>query len=415
MIKVRALSAILSLSCLAEISAQEPPVIQPAAPAEEPAAEKKSAHHISEVTLYQGTALVTRRVTIPVEKAGAFEILVSGLPTATDPESVFADEGTGLEVRSVTCRMRSSEETKRVDSKVTQLDKQIKELTEAMSTARNEITLRRMRQEYLRNLGNFVAPAARLEMAHGVIQATELEKVTKMQFDEYETASQEFMKLDLGISENNEHLQGLRDERNKLTSGPTQIYDAVVFVEKEAGKEASFDLNYLVADCGWEPVYNVRVATGGKEVRIEFNALIHQVSGEDWKQAGLTLSTASPTVNAQNPELAPLHVQVLTSGLASAQELATQAIQQAERYKFAIKGKKDANRKVLSGKSVEDFAKANFTSNDLAASAQLVELSMRSSQLKKINQQRDEDSFMIDVGSVEIIKKHPSAKKKHPA
>ena len=99
----------------------------------------------------------------------------------------------------------------------------------------------------------------------------------------------------------------------------------------------------------------------------------------------------------------------------SAQELATQAIQQAERYKFAIKGKKDANRKVLSGKSVEDFAKANFTSNDLAASAQLVELSMRSSQLKKINQQRDEDSFMIDVGSVEIIKKHPSAKKKHPA
>ncbi|MDB4289343.1 DUF4140 domain-containing protein, partial [bacterium] len=150
-------------------------MIQPAAPAEEPAAEKKSAHHISEVTLYQGTALVTRRVTIPVEKAGAFEILVSGLPTATDPESVFADEGTGLEVRSVTCRMRSSEETKRVDSKVTQLDKQIKELTEAMSTARNEITLRRMRQEYLRNLGNFVAPAARLEMAHGAIQATELE------------------------------------------------------------------------------------------------------------------------------------------------------------------------------------------------------------------------------------------------
>ncbi|MEN8847915.1 MAG: DUF4139 domain-containing protein [Akkermansiaceae bacterium] len=193
------------------------------------------------------------------------------------------------------------------------------------------------------------------------------------------------------------------------------MYDAVVFVEKEAGKEASFDLNYLVADCGWEPVYNVRVATGGKEVRIEFNALIHQVSGEDWKQADLTLSTASPTVNAQNPELAPLHVQVLTSGLASAQELATQAIQQAERYKFAIKGKKDANRKVLSGKSVEDFAKANFTSNDLAASAQLVELSMRSSQLKKINQQRDEDSFMIDVSSVEIIKKHPSAKKKHPA
>ena len=37
------------------------------------------------------------------------------------------------------------------------------------------------------------------EMAHGVLQAGELEKVTVMHFREYETASQEIMQLDFDI------------------------------------------------------------------------------------------------------------------------------------------------------------------------------------------------------------------------
>ena len=347
---------------------------------------------IKMVTLYQGTALVTREVRVPAEQEGSFEVIVKGLPTATDPESVFADEGQGLEVRSVTCRKRSSDETKRVKTEVARLDNLIKELDRKSSDARNEIALRRIRQDYLRNLGSFVAPAARQEMSHGVLQADELAAVTKMHFTEYETASQEIMKLTNQIDDDGETLSTLRKERDKLASGPTQIYDAVVFVEKEAGKEANFDLNYLVRDCGWSPVYNVRGVSGGQDVRIEFNALIHQVSGEDWNDAGLVLSTASPTVNAKNPELTALHVQVHQGGvLPNMQE----AQAQVARYNVALKGKKEANRKVLSGKSVEDFANANFAANEMAASAQLVELSMRSGQLKQLNRNREEEDLAI--------------------
>ena len=347
---------------------------------------------IEVVTLYQGTALVTRKVTVPAAKEGSFEIIVKGLPTATDPESVFADEASGLEVRSVTCRMRSSDETKRVQTEVAKLDGLIKQLERQNSTAKNEIALRRIRQDYLRNLGGFVAPAAQQEMTHGVLQADELAAVTKMHFTEYESASQEIMKFSNEIDDANETLSNLRQERQKLAAGPTQIYDAVVFVEKEGGQDAVFNLNYLVSDCGWSPVYNVRGVNGGESVRIEFNALIHQVSGEDWENAGLVLSTASPTVNAKNPELTALHVQVQQGGVLPniQQERA-----QAARYTEALKGKQEANRKVYAGKSVEAFADANFAANELAASAQLVELSLRSGQLKQLNQNSGEEELAI--------------------
>lgn len=373
------------------MGAQENPEEEGAAVTEEASPEQEDA--IEEVTLYQGTALVTRKVTVPAGREGSFEVVVKGLPTATDPESVFADEGSGLEVRSVTCRMRSSEETRRVKTEVAKMDGLIKELERKNSNARNEIALRRIRQDYLRDLGSFVAPAARQEMSHGVLQAEELATVTQMHFTEYETASQEIMKLSNQIDDDEETLSDLRRERQKLAAGPTQIYDAVVFVEKEAGAEAVFNLNYLVRDCGWSPVYNVRGVNGGESVRIEFNAIIHQVSGEDWKDAGLVLSTASPTVNAKNPELTALHVQVQQGGLLPQVE---KEQSQVVRYNAALKGKKEANRKVFAGKSVEAFADANFAANEMAASAQLVELSLRSGQLKQLNQNREEEELAIE-------------------
>ena len=89
------------------------------------------------------------------------------------------------------------------------LDKAIEEIEKAITNANNEISLRRIRQDFLKNLGGFVAPSARQEMTHGVLQAEELEKVTQMHFREYETASQEIMKLDFEIGD---HQIELADE-----------------------------------------------------------------------------------------------------------------------------------------------------------------------------------------------------------
>ncbi|MDP0492658.1 MAG: mucoidy inhibitor MuiA family protein [Verrucomicrobiota bacterium JB023] len=375
------------------IKAQEAPEEPPGKSVEKPAS--KSGQGIQEVTLYQGTALVTRRITIPEERGGSFEMVVKGLPTTTDPESVFVDGSSGLEIRSVTCRMRSSEETLRVETEVKKLDDRIDELERKISNARNEIALRRIRQEFLRNLGNFVAPAARQEMEHGVLQAEELSKVTQMHFEEYETASQEIMKLDFEIDDDSEELSRLRSERGKLVAGPTQIYDAVVFVEKEAGTKGEFSLNYLVKDCGWSPVYNVRGQSGGDEVKVELNALIHQVSGESWEKARLILSTASPTVSAQNPELTPLHVQVRQGGVLPQREDVAQVAEQVDRYNRALQAKKKANKMVHSGRSVEEVAKANYEANEFAASAQLIELSEQLNQFQRLGGGKEEEELAI--------------------
>jgi hypothetical protein len=180
---------------------------------------------LTDVTLYKGTALVGRHVELPADKQGTFEIVVSPLPTATDPDSVYADDTSGVEVRSVSCRTRPVDQAVEREDRVSQLDLAIRELERKISSSKNEIALRRIRQNFLKGLENFVAPAAHQEMTHGVLQAEELAAVTKMHFEEYESASQEILKLDFEIEDDQKSLSALKKERSKMATGPPQTYD----------------------------------------------------------------------------------------------------------------------------------------------------------------------------------------------
>ena len=62
---------------------------------------------ISEVTVYQGSALVSRVVDIPDSPQAPMEVVVSGLPSATDSNSVYADQAKGVEIRSVAFRTKT--------------------------------------------------------------------------------------------------------------------------------------------------------------------------------------------------------------------------------------------------------------------------------------------------------------------
>ncbi len=344
----------------------------------------RSGGKITAVTLYQGTAQITRRVDIPADQQGAFELLVESLPTGTDPASVFADEATGVEVRSVTTRIHPTNEAELMQNQVTQLDRAIEGIEKSITDANNEIALRRIRQDFLKDLGGFVAPSARQEMTHGVLQAEELEKVTQMHFREYETASQEIMKLDFEIEDHQEELKELQGQRGKLAAGPPVTFDAIVYVDKKVAGPASLDLNYLVSDCGWNPIYNVRGDTENSQANVELNALIHQVSGEDWDNAQLTLSTASPTVSAYNPRLSPLYVQVSSDSDGASGSNETRYNQAVAERSLAAKGQ-------LRARSLDETVDANFQANDSAASVQLIELSERLSALQQLDEGIGED------------------------
>jgi hypothetical protein len=271
----------------------------------------------TQVTLYRGQAQVTR--VVPVEgKAGNLEIVVGKLPEQIEPNSLFAEGGEAVEIRAVRFRTRAVGEQPREE--VRKLEREILDTQQQIDLNSKRQALLAKRTEYLGKMDTFVVPTAHKDLANGVLDAEALEKITNFSFEEREKIVTQEVDLSKKAHDLNEQLTLLQRKHAEITAGASRTErEAVLFLQKQGAGPAEVRLNYLVNNCGWSPAYTMRSVDDRKKVRIEYNALIHQLSGEDWNNVNLTLSTASPALSAAGPGLAPFHVTLTTEAQMNAQ------------------------------------------------------------------------------------------------
>jgi Domain of unknown function (DUF4139)/N-terminal domain of unknown function (DUF4140) len=298
-------------------AADDSPVagVAAAAPAKEETKTKDDSFstkgRLDEVTVYRGQALVTRLVEVP-GAAGLREVIVTELPEHVQPASIYAESADGVEVRSVLYRIRPVEQD--VREEVRKLDEQIRSVQDHVQTNNQQTQLLGAETTYLNKLEQFTAPTANAELTKGVLNAETLKALTSFMFDQRQKISAEQLKLSFDLRELNDKLATLNRQREVLTGGSAKtIREAVVFVNlKEAN--GKLRLRYLVDSANWLPSYNARTDGKGKEVTLEYNASIEQMSGEDWTNVSMTLSTATPSLVAKAPVLEPLTIALSAGG-----------------------------------------------------------------------------------------------------
>jgi len=275
-------------------------------PAAAPAASENVSGRVTHVTLYRGQAMVTR--TIPLEgPKGGREIAVGDLPEQVTSESLFAEGSEGVEVRAVRYRTRAVGEEPREE--VRKLDEAIKGINEKLELAKKGQELAGKQTTYLDQLDGFVAATAKSDLARGVLDADALQKVTLFSFEQRKSVADKSAALEKEAKELNTQLSLVQRKRAEVASGGSRtVREAVLFVDKRGEGKESLRLSYLVGNCGWSPAYTFRAGADRKEVRVECHGLVHQMTGEDWNNVEITLSTASPALSASGPGLASFPV-----------------------------------------------------------------------------------------------------------
>ena len=265
---------------------------------------------VEAVTVYRGQALVTRVVDLP--GAGVSEVIVSELPEKLVASSLFAEAAEGIEVRSV--RYRERPQPVDVRDEVRVLDEQIRALGDAMAGNQKQQALLGEQRAYLDKLSNFTAPTATVEMTKGVLNSEQLKGLTEYQFSARKSISDQEMKLQVESRKLQEDLNLKQRERNEIAQHSERtLREAVVVIsqEKAGGK---MRLRYLVDNAMWFPSYNIRADAERKAATLEYQASISQMSGEDWTDVAMTLSTATPSLVANAPMLSPLTIQLAARG-----------------------------------------------------------------------------------------------------
>jgi len=269
--------------------------------------EIRTAGKIEEVTLFRGQAMVTRSLEVPAGAKGTVTLLVPDLPEQVVGESLFASAPEGVTVRAVRFRTRAVAEEPRKE--VRELDKKIEEIQARLRELAMEKSVLKHKAEYLTKLEGFVAPTSKVEMTKGVLNAKTLSELTLFIFEQRETLARGALELDEQERKVNEELALVKRQRSQLTArGSRTVREALLFLAKDKPGAARIGLSYLVNRATWTPSYNIRAAGDRKQIRVEYNALVRQQTGEDWNGVRLVLSTAWPTMVAQRPELSPFWV-----------------------------------------------------------------------------------------------------------
>lgn len=321
---------------------------------------------IDEVTVYRGQALVSRAVALG-GTGGLEELIVTDLPEHVVPGSLYAEATEGVEVRSVRFRVRPVMQD--VNEEVRKLDDKIRDLDDKLKAVGKRGELLAEHKAYLAKLEGFVAPAANVEMSKGVLNAETLTSLTQLLLTQRQTIADTDLKLGLEQRALAEQKTLAVRERDTIAGQSNRtVREAVVLVNvpAAAGRGGVMHLRYLVDAAGWSPSYTVRADGKKDKVLVEYHAAIQQMSGEDWGNVAMTLSTATPSLVSRAPELKPMLV-----SLGSMSEQKSSVDYQRVRKELAAKQQQADNTRAQSnspqfGQKYED----NFGRGDIKAQAE---------------------------------------------
>jgi hypothetical protein len=263
---------------------------------------------ISNVIVYRGQALVTRMIELELP-AGGSQIVVQKLPEAIVSESLYAQVRGGATVSSVRYRERAVEEDTREEVK--QLDAEIEKVETMVRHAKAKRDLIFSHINALGKLIDFTVAAENKDLNHGILQFEPLQKIIEFTETKHTEHNEEILKLGDEIHELQKQLGLLQRKRKELRAGRSRTErEAVLFVNNPQAGKVVIELSYLVNEASWLPQYNLRANPEQTIVFVEYDAVIHQASGEDWNNVSLWLSTAQPTTAASPPALEAMEVRV---------------------------------------------------------------------------------------------------------
>ncbi len=141
------------------------------------------------------------------------------------------------------------------------------------------------------------------------VTTAQLEAVADFFRERLTDLKQQQTSLRFAIEDLKSEQQRLQQQRNGLSAERTEPSgEIIVTVRAEKRETVDLEVSYTVAQAGWYPTYDVRVANVTSPVRLLYQANVQQQTGEDWNEVKLTFSNANPQQNSTRPTLNPWYL-----------------------------------------------------------------------------------------------------------
>ena len=257
--------------------------------------EKNVDSKITDVTVFLNKAQVTREVKTRIEP-GRVNLVVRGLTSQLDPESIQVTGKGSFIILGISHQQNYLSELN--------MPKSLKALKDSVEQLQKQLQLEQSQKEILSKEEQMLLSNQKIGGTTQNLTVAELKAMADFYRSRLGDIVTSRMKQDDKIKKINERIAKLNNQinsQNEMYGRNTS--EIVVSISAEAATSVDLDVNYVVANAGWYPVYDVRAMNTKSPLQLSYKANVFQSTGEEWKSVKLKLSTANPNQSGLKPEL----------------------------------------------------------------------------------------------------------------
>lgn len=257
--------------------------------------EKPVDSKITNVTVFLNKAQVTREVKTRIE-AGKINLLVRGLTSQLDPESIQVTGKGSFVILGISHQQNFLNEFN--------IPKGLKILKDSVEQLQKQLQLEQSQKEILNKEEQMLLSNQKIGGTTQNLTVAELKAMADFYRSRLGDIVSSRMKQDDKIKRLNDRIIKLNNQinnQNELYGRNTS--EIVVSISAETVTAVDLNVNYVVANAGWYPVYDLRAINTKSPVQLSYKANVFQSTGEEWKNVNLKLSTANPNQSGLKPEL----------------------------------------------------------------------------------------------------------------
>jgi uncharacterized protein (TIGR02231 family) len=261
------------------------------------AAERRTVDaQVKEVTVYLSGARVMRTAQVRLVP-GNNELVVEGLSDRVDEKSIEVQGSGNAIILSVNYKVDytkarpKTEEEKKMQVLFDSLQMKLTNIKNEKAALESELLL--------------LYENRKLGVNEKSVFVEDLEELADFHRRRVQDVKNRIVKAD---SQEKEYTQLINELQNQNLDGKAPSGEVHIKISSNAYSVADIRLSYFVADAGWVPVYSLRSQNINDQVKLDYDGLISQQTGETWKDVKLTLATGNPALGGNRPVLDPWYL-----------------------------------------------------------------------------------------------------------
>ncbi len=270
--------------------------------------EKQIASEVTSVTLYPQNALITRTADVKL-RVGSYKLVITGLPVDLMDESIRAEgQGTAkIDIGEIGVRKAFLE--KAHQEEISKLEGEIQELEDRDKGIEGNIEVLKSRIEFLNSIKMLSPEILSKDLTAGKVDPLAWQKAIDFTSKNLDEATADILRLGVERREIGKKLEVLKKELERIrTLIPDTMKEIWANVEVLSGGDYSFRISYVVRNASWSSHYRAKAFPDEGKMEIFYLGNVRQLTGEDWNDIEVALSTAKPAFGAQAPELPPWYL-----------------------------------------------------------------------------------------------------------